>query len=211
MIVNDLETVLAALFAVLQQSATLSFTGTAVANNQTLNAVSDFTGLFQGLPVFGPGVPRGAVISALDANSGTITLDQPLTENCTGQQFTTGFLDTGRRVKFWQQVAEQPAMYMRHTFDEDLWDGEGLHKTIINGEIWIYSKAGEDPDAAPDIALNRLCQAIRNAFLPDNQDTGEFTLNGLVYWARISGRSENDPGDVDKQSKAAIPFQICCP
>lgn len=210
MIINDHEKVLSLLFAHLAASVVTNFTATTTANSPALTAVSDLDGLFEGLPVFGPGVPRGALVLSLDTDAGTVTLDQPITQDGTAAAFVTGFLTTGRRVKFWTDVPAQPAMYLRHTDDDDVWDGT-LGKTILMAEIWIYSRAGQDPDAAPDTGLNNLARCIRNAFAPDDPDNGVFTLGGQVYWARIEGTSNYDPGDIDAQSKAVIPVKILCP
>ncbi len=121
-----------------------------------------------------------------------------------------GCQTTGRRLKFWTEVSAQPAMFMRHTADEDA-GRPGLWRTTVEGEIWLYSRAGEDPDAVPDETLNRLVKAMRTAFAPDNPAQNTCTLGGLAVWCRIEGRSEYDPGDIDSQSKAVIPFKILLP
>lgn len=199
---------MAALFAALEAAATVSFTANATANNPTLASVSSFAGLFAGLPVFGPGVGRGVTIAALDANAGTVTLSAPL--GAGGQaSFTTGFLTASRRIQLWSQVSAQPAMYLRRIGSDDAWSGAGLQITTLDCEVWIYSKAGQDPDAIPDEALSNLDQLVRQAFTPD--DDGRFTLGGLVYWARIEGRSDYSPGDLGGQGISRIPVRITLP
>jgi hypothetical protein len=208
---NDQETVLAALLTHLAGAVTVNFTGNGSSGSAIVSNLSATAGFFIGLPVFGPGVPRGAVIQSFDAIALTATLDQPLTEDSTGGSFTTGFLTTSRRLKFWSEVEEQPALFVTHTGAEDEWSNDVFAKTTVEADIVIYSRAGEDPDAAPDITLNNLVNAVREALAPDDPATGTFTLGDLCHWCRIEGKTEYDPGDTDKQSKAVIAVRILLP
>lgn len=209
---NDHEPVLAVLFARLQAAVTIAFTGDADGTTAVLRNIGSIAGLYVGLPVVGPGVPRGSTIAALSSAPNTVTLSQVPAGAVTAGAFTAGCLTTSRRLKFWTEVADQPAMFMRHTAAEDEMSGHiGLGRTTIEGEIWLYSKAGQDPNVAPDIALNQLVKATRTAFAADNILQNTCTLGALAYWARIEGRSEYDPGDIDDQSKAVIPFKILLP
>jgi hypothetical protein len=201
----DFETPMNALFARMVASATIVFTADSTVDDATLSNVSSFEHLFVGLPVFGPGVSRGAVISGIDANAGTMTLSGAVTGNGTAAEFTTGFLTTGRRVKHWQQVPDQPALFLRRTGTLDEYDGD-LPIVTIEGEIWIYSKAGEDPAAAPDVALSNLDRRARDSLEAD--DDMRCTLGGLVYWCRIEGRSDYSPGDQSGQGISRIPVRI---
>jgi len=201
----DFESSMNALFARMIAAATILFTADAVADDGTLSNVSSFNRLFVGLPVFGPGVPRGAVISGIDATAGTVTLSGTVSAGGTVVAFTTGFLTTGRRVKHWQQVAEQPALFLRRTGTLDEYDGD-LPIVTVDGEIWIYSRAGEDPDAAPDVALSNLDRLARDSLEPD--DDMRCTLGGLCYWCRIEGRSDYSPGDQSGQGISRIPVRI---
>ena len=122
------------------------------------------------------------------------------------------FGDTGRRKKFWSKVTEFPALFLSHHADEDVYHGSILGQTTIEAEVWIYSNAGRNPDVAPSVALNGLIDAVRAVFLtPDNPMTRTFTLGGLVQWARIEGKTEIDPGDIDGIAKAILPVRILCP
>lgn len=209
--VPDIEQVINDLLAYLAGLVSQTFNASGTNDSATLTGVDDFAGLAKGLPVWGPNVPEGTFISALDSGAGTITLSQALAGDVSAQDFGAGFQTTGRRVKHWNQVAAQPALFIRHTGDDDVWMGEGLCETYIELEVWIYAKTGQDPDAVPDTGLNYLARAIRVALQPDDGEGGEFTMGGAVYRCRIEGRSEFDPGDQDSQGKALIPIKILLP
>jgi hypothetical protein len=209
---NDIEPVLAGLLTHLENSVVVNFTGDGVSGSPTISNVSNFTGLFTGLPTFGSGVTDQSVIDTVDVGARTITLDQPLGDDAvTGASFTTGFLTTGRRTILWTQVASQPALFLRHTATEDDWNNIVFSRVTVEAEIWIYSRAGADPDAPADTSLNNLVRAVRESFAPDNHGTNTFTLGGLVYWCRIEGKSDYDPGDIDGQSKAVLPVRLMLP
>jgi hypothetical protein len=204
------EAVLEALLASLTAGATAVFTATATAASPTLTSVSNFSGLFAGLPVFGPGVPSGAMILSLNQSAATVTLSSPLASAGTTETFTTGFLTTGRRTQHWSQVSAQPVLFLRHVGTTDTYNGH-LPITTLDCEVWIYSNAGKNPDIAPDIQLNVLVQAVRACFVPDDSDDTRFTLGGLAYWCRIEGRSDYAPGDQGGQAIARIPVRITLP
>ena len=207
---NAHEAILSALFTLLQDSVVVGFTGDGATATPTISNLSSTKGFFAGLPVFGPGAPRGAVISSFDPVAMTLMLDQNLTADSTGGSFSTGFLSASRRLQLWTEVSAQPALFLRHTGDTDDYQNTVLQQTILEAEIWIYSRAGQNPDSVPDTALNNLITAVRWALAPDPRGFPQ-TLGGLVQWARIEGRSEYDPGDLDDQAKALIPVRILCP
>lgn len=209
----DFEPVLAALFAHLQAAVTVAFSASATASSPTLTNVSNFSGLFAGLPVFGPGVVRGATIQSLNPGARTVTLTDAVSAAGSGVAFTTGFLTTGRRTQHWSQVSAQPALFLRKTGTTDEYDHDSFFsRTTLECEAWIYSNAGKNPDAAPETALNNLDQLVRQSFAPDG-DYGDprFTLGGLAYWCRIEGRSDYSPGDQGGQALARIPIRITLP
>lgn len=124
-------------------------------------------------------------------------------------QAVPGFLTTGRRLIPWSKVAAQPALFLRRIGTVDVGDDPFTITTVLC-EIWIYSKAGEDPDAVPDAALSSLDQQVRAVFAPDTLD-GRFTLGGLAYWCRIEGHSPYSPGDLSGQGLSQIPVKITLP
>jgi hypothetical protein len=209
----DFETPMSALFDHMVAAASIPFSADCAVNGPTLSNVTSFVDLFAGLPVFGPGVASGAKIQALDEQARTITLTEAVAIDGTAADFTTGFLTTGRRVKHWTQVPDQPAFFLRRTGVTD----EAAHEnfftiTTLEGEAWIYCNAGQDPNVAPDSVLTGLERLIRASLEPDG-DYGDprFTLGGLVHWCRIEGKSDISPGDQGPQAIARIPIRITLP
>jgi hypothetical protein len=211
---NDaFEPVLEALFANLQAAATLSLSANASANSPVLSNVSNFEGLFVGLPVFGPGVARGASILALDPQAETLTLTAAVSAVGVEAPFSTGFMTTGRRLQHWTQVAAQPALFLRRIGTIDEYEhGSFFSRTTLECEVWIYSSAGKNPDAVPDVMLGCLDQMVRQSFAPDG-DYGDprYTVGGLAYWCRIEGKSDYSPGDQGGQAIARLPVRITLP
>lgn len=120
-------------------------------------------------------------------------------------QAIPSFVTTGRRVKHWTQVSEQPAFFLRRIGTLDEFNGE-MPITTMECEAWIYCNAGAALDVAPDTQLTLLEQEVRSALAPD-YDT-RFTLNGLVYWCRIQGKSDTSPGDQGPQAISRMPILI---
>lgn len=208
---HDFEPVMAALFAHLQAAARIDFSADLAAGEATLTEVSVPDVLFAGLPVFGAGIAAGAVIEAIDSDAGMITLSAPAEADGEAVSISTGFLTTGRRVPHWQQVAEQPALFLRRTGVLDEGD-QFFTITTLECEAWIYCNAGQDPDRAPDTVLTGLEHLVRTSFAPD-ADYGDprFTLGGLAHWCRIEGRTDTSPGDQGPQAIARIPIRVTLP
>lgn len=122
------------------------------------------------------------------------------------------FVTTGRRLKHWSQVSEQPALFLRRT--GTVYESQNLFtiRTMIC-EVWIYCNAGQDPDAAADETLTDLEAKVLAKLEPDalDDDEARFTLGGLVYWCRPEGRSDMAPGDQGGQAIARIPILITLP
>lgn len=210
-----------ALLAQLVGAVQLPFTATGAVGNVVLTSVSSSAGMFAGLPVFGPGVVSGATIVSINSSAGTVTLSDALTVAGSGEAFTTGFQTTGGRVVHWGQVTEQPALFLRRTgMHDEAWD-DGLIRTTIEFEAWIYCNSGQNPDADPDDMLSAIEELVRNALLPTpyDEDEGRFTLHSAmaaigqapVYWCRIEGKSDISPGDQGPQAIARIPIRVTLP
>jgi hypothetical protein len=206
------EAIMSALFTLLQNSVVVSLTGNTAIGSPTVSNLSTTDGLFNGLPVFGVGVPAGASISSFDPVGMTLTLSTPATANGTGVSLATGFQTAGRRVLLWSKVSAQPALFLRLMADEDVYHDIILSRTTLEAEVWIYCKS-KDPDLPPSTLLNNLIDAVRYALRPDNMMLRQQTLGGLVNFCRIEGRSEFDPGDLDMdgQAKAVLPLKIMAP
>lgn len=200
------ETVMTALFAALTSALETNFTANTTANNVQLSNVSSSNGLFIGLPVFGGTIPRGSYIT----NLSPLTLSLPPTANGTGIEFSTGFLTTGRRLKMWDEVALQPALFLHEGDEDNEYHNIILQKATWKSEIFIYSKGGEDPTTAPVILLNNLLDAVQSVFNPDDPARNVYTIGGLVNWCRL-GKILKEPGDLDGQAVAVMDVEIIVP
>lgn len=116
-----------------------------------------------------------------------------------------------RRLVSWTAVEDQPALFLRLIGSSDSFSGTGLNRTTLRAEIWLYVKPSGDDAVAPGVELNDWIGRVRDAFAPDNRDTGEFTIGGKVQWARIEGDSDFSPGDTGQQSIAVFPVRILIP
>jgi hypothetical protein len=208
---TDIESVIAALMTHLAAAAVVEFTGTTTAQSKTVSDVNSFTGLFEGIAIFGPGIAERTVIDAMDEGAQTITLSKNATAAGTAAALSAGFQTVGRRLKRWDDTPNQPALFIRHTDDDDDWSNAPLSITTVEVEVWIYSRTGADPDGIPDKGLNILVRKIRESLGPDDNFGQFFTIGGRCHWARIEGRSMYDDGTLDKQSKAVLPIKITLP
>lgn len=208
----EIEPVMQAAFEHLSNAATVTFSASGSQGDDVLMAASSVEKLFPGLPVFGPEVSFGTTIESVDIENATVTLNAPLQADVTLQEFTTGFLTKSRRVTHWQQTPNQPAFFLRRVGMTDEPDGHFVIRTI-ECEMWIYSRAGQVPTFAPDIALTSLETMLRNSLVPTvrDDDGTRFTLGGLVYWMRIEGAADIASGDHDDQAIARIPLRITLP
>ena len=201
------EAVMTALFNTLVSSVQTSFTADTTISSTILSTPSVSDGLFVGLPVFGSGIQRGSVIESLSP----LTLSLPVTSDGAAVLMTTGFLTFSRRLKKWQDVTSQPALFLRDAPEEVEYPNIILQRLTMKAEIWIYSNAGQDSSIAPSTGLNNLLDAVQLALSPDDVMTQRFTLGGLVEWCRISGKIEKEPGDLDGQAIAVADVEITVP
>lgn len=207
------EAILTALLDLLVGSLVTNFTGDTAATDPVIANMNSTEGLFLGLPVFGPGIRRGAVVDAIGSDS--ITLSQPASADGTASALTSGFQTTGRRLKHWSQISAFPAMFLRDGDDDYPAHNDMVYpKPLMEPEIWIYSNLGENPDVAPSIGINRILNAIEAVLAPTtNEDTGmqQLSLGGLCQHCWIEGRIAKDPGDLDGIAKAVMPLKILAP
>jgi hypothetical protein len=112
----------------------------------------------------------------------------------------------GRRHILSSEIPEYPALYITHFANEDEWTGGGLVRTTLDLRLYIYATT-TDKDI-PDTILNGLVAQLAQAFTPDDEGSGEFTINGSVSWVRIEGRTEFYPGDLTDQAIAVVPVRI---
>lgn len=121
------------------------------------------------------------------------------------------FKTTGRRVRHWSDVSDQPALFVRHT-------GEIVAprvtrmpaKTVIECDVVIYSRAGKDPAVAPDTELNRLLGVVDALLRPPPAFDAQ-TLGGIVEHCWIEGDVTLYAGDIGDQAIAVVPVKLLAP
>ena len=126
----------------------------------------------------------------------------------------SSFQQIGRRTFDWEdpRAELQPALFIRHIGNEDVWHNKVSSITELDVQLWIYVKANTDPALAPDTTLDSIVKSVRAALsTPDNFQYGCFTLGGAADWCRVSGRTEKDDGANDGQGKAVLPLKITLP
>jgi hypothetical protein len=200
------EDLMTALFALLNSPPLVfNFTGTLTAGQTRIDNVSDASQLILQMPVSGEGVPDGAVIANLDP----VGLSLPATQTIPVAALLQGFQTTGRRLKFWEEVTAQPAMFLVDGDEE--WPQRPPTKPAIitlEAEIWVYSNAGQDPDTVPSVALNTMIEAIDAQLQPGRFSLPQ-TLGVLeVVWVGIEGRILKTPGHIGGQAIAVIPVKL---
>ena len=111
-----------------------------------------------------------------------------------------------RKLRLFSDVPkdQQPACFMTMHREMDEYRNLGVLRSRLEYLVYIYVDASVY-SAAED--LDNIFEQILKIFItPDNFSSGQFTINGMVYWARIEGRVLKDPGDIDKQ--ALLMFSI---
>lgn len=201
------EQIVEALLAQASASISASFTANTTQGSAVLSNATALGPLAKGWPLFGPGIPRDTVVASLSP----LTMSQPATANGTAIAITSGFRTTGRRLQFPDDVSEQPALFVRYLTDEYPLRPTGMPpKPVMECELWVYARSGNDPDMIPDQALNPLIDAIEYSLRPDPASNVQ-TLGGLVVHCWIEGKIEKNPGDLDNQAMAVIPIKMLAP
>ena len=105
-----------------------------------------------------------------------------------------------------------PAMYLLDIGEEHLpRQSNAPGQIVLSSELWIFSDAGEDPDAVPASALNYLLDAVEAAIDPAFNNPGglrqDLGLHGIIY-ARIEGEVMKDPGHNGRIAGAIVPIKI---
>jgi hypothetical protein len=118
----------------------------------------------------------------MDEGAQTITLSKNATAAGTTAALSAGFQTVGRRLKRWDDTPNQPALFIRHTEDDDDWSNAPLSITTAEVEVWIYSRTGADPDGIPDKGLNMLVRKVRESLGPDDNYGQFFTIGGRCHW-----------------------------
>jgi hypothetical protein len=203
------ETIVTALLTLLTSSIDTTFTADTTIGSAVLSNVTGAGPLFIGMPV---GSGSLFPISTFVAGLSPLTLSELATASASGATFATGFRTVSRRLRYWQDVAEQPALFVRNVGDEvpKRPARELPTVTTMECESWIYSKIGLDQNLAPSTGLNNLIDAVKAALDPLPPKPQTLGLSTVQHcW--IEGRIDMHPGDLDGQAIAVIPIKILSP
>jgi hypothetical protein len=186
-----------------------NFTADTSAGFVGLANVSDTSGLMAGMPVSGDGIPEHASLATVTPD---VTISLPATASVTASAITQGFQTYSRRLRHAAEEADMPALYLLDIGEEHLpRQSNEPGQIVFSSEIWIFTDAGEDPDAVPASALNYLLDAVQTAIDPPDNNPGGLRQNlglyGIIY-ARIEGEVMKDPGHNGRIAGAIIPIKI---
>lgn len=132
-------------------------------------------------------------------------------------QTAAQFRTASRRLQHWDKVSSQPAVFVVEAAEEYQGRPSGMPATpIVEAVIWIYSKAGSNPDAPPAAELNNLLDALEAVLAPTPVFNGVSvqntqTLGGLVEHCWIEGRLDKHPGHLNGQAIAIVPIKMLVP
>jgi hypothetical protein len=121
------------------------------------------------------------------------------------------FATVGRRLKWYTDVTEQPAMFLRNR--AETWERLNTRmpaKVLMNFEVWLYSNQGADPDIPPSVGLNELIATVGGLLLPPPGREAQ-TLGGQVAHCWIEGEVTIESGDLAGQAIAIIPVKALVP
>lgn len=182
------------------------FTADTTTGSATLTAVSGTTGLMEGMPIAGDGVPLGATIATITP---AVTLSLPAIADRTAAALLQGFQTASRRLA--EPAAEQdmPSLYLIDANEVHPGRQSGGSTLIELGyEAWIYTKAGAEENAIPAQALNVLIDAIERAIYPvPTRFRQTLGVNG-VHYTRIEGELQKDPGHSAQLAMAMVPIRV---
>ena len=199
------------LFDRLQQPPMIfGFTADTTTDDVTLANVSDTSGMLVGMPISGDGIADGSVLASI---SPSVTVSLPATADRTASPLTQGFQTASRRLAHAIQEADMPAMYLLDVAEEHpARNSSNPYIALIYCELWIFSKAGEDPESVPASALNILIDAVEKALNPSGTQPGGGLRQPLglqgVHYCRIEGEIQKDPGHDGRLAGAIVPIRI---
>jgi hypothetical protein len=187
----------------------VAFTADTATGDVTLGNVSDASGLLVGMPINGPGVQEHSYLATITPS---VTLTLPATGDFTASPMTQGFQTATRRLAHAIEEADMPALYLLDIGEQHFpRSASSPGVIVIDCELWVFSDAGEDPNAIPATELNMLLDAVERAIDPlANAPSGRRQNLGLhgVHYARIEGEVQKDPGHNGRIAGAIIPIKI---
>lgn len=189
-----------------------TFTATTSFGDTLLSNVDPDTGLIEGLPITGSGIPAGAVITSVVPE---IRMSKPANVSAIGVEITQGFRLLDRaRVPPTSQITKQPALYLIDG-DED-WPGmtgtpsrRSTEPALITLRpfLLVYVKTA-DPSFLPAPILNALLDTLETRLVPGPNSVWEnLGLKGVVH-GRIEGKLVKEGGFQDGQAGARVPLAI---
>jgi hypothetical protein len=189
-----------------------------IQSGQRVIGVVDTTNLVIGMPISGPGMQDGALLTSLDP----VTLSLPATQSLTNTTLTQGFATAGRRIKqLGIESFAQPGLFLVEGPEiypawNALTNGTRRHSNspaIIRIEpyLLLYSLT-VDQNANPNQVMNTLLDGIDTALEPPpgtpNYPWQNLGLQG-VFHCRIEGKTVRSPGtDATGQVKAVVNLAI---
>jgi hypothetical protein len=206
------EQIVSALLELLTSSIASTFTADTTLGSAELTNPSSTIGLFLGMPINACELfPTPTFIADLGP---PLVLSEVATATATGAVFTTGWRTTSRRLQWWTETPNQPALFVRNVGDE--YPPRAAHalppNTTMDCEVWIYSNAGQNPCLAPSVGLNNLIDAVKSVLDPVPGSPQTLGLTGTtVQHCWIEGTIDMHPGDLDGQAIAVIPVKILAP
>jgi hypothetical protein len=93
--------------------------------------------------------------------------------------------------------------------DQYKWTASPYPARMIECELYIYLD-GSDTTTVGATTMNNVKDAIDAALAPDPV-AGKCTLGGTCEWARIEGKVESVPGDIDGDGLIILPIKITLP
>jgi hypothetical protein len=204
------EVIMSALFTLVTGPPMIfQFTANTATGGVTLGNVSDTSGMLIGMPLTGPGVPEHTYLATITPS---VTLSQAATGDFTAAPMTQGFQTATRRLAHAIEEADMPALYLLDIGEQHFPRQSNVPGAIVlDCELWVFSDAGEDPNAVPATELNTLLDAIERAIDPPSQALGGRRQNlGLhgVHYCRIEGEIQKDPGHNGRIAGAIVPLKI---
>lgn len=128
---------------------------------------------------------------------------------------TGAFPTVGTRLVLWNKISDGfPCAFIRQVRDHypQRLAQAFPAKVTLDVEVWIYSDAGEDPDAVPEDTLRDLIDTLEAALQPQPGGLDfiqqKQTLGGVVDRCWIEGEIEYYPSDTDQKAKAIVPLKI---
>jgi hypothetical protein len=124
-----------------------------------------------------------------------------------------------RRLVLWNKVdpSLRPAAFLVEHTEKHTWQSTTypLRKRELQYRLYIYisSQPADDTTTTGGTQFNTIFDALEAAIAPSGADivSGRNTLGGLVTHAFISGQVICDPGDLDGDGVAIIPFSVLVP